>query len=266
MDVYGEVVDAAAQFAFQGKPLDRVTQRTLVRIGNYVVRNWRVPDEGIWEPRSGRAAHTHSRLLCWAALDRLHQLAQDGVLAGAPVKEIAEQREAIRREILDRAWNERLQSYSSTIGGDELDANLLLLSWYGFERADTARMRATHRAIKQQLGAGDHLIYRYRREPPEGSFGICSFWEAEYVALGGGTLDQAHAAFERLLQYGNDVGLYAEEIDPVSGDALGNFPQAFTHVGLINAAISIQRREEGTHQLPHREQSSERPHPQEVAQ
>lgn len=258
MDVYGEVVDAAAQFAFHGKPLDRMTQRVLLKIGKYVMRNWRVPDEGIWEPREGRAHHTHSRLLCWVVLDRLHKLAEDGVVAGAPVSDIAEQRETIRREILGSGWNERLQSYTSTIGGEELDASLLLLSWYGFEHADSERMTATYRAIRQQLGAGDSLLYRYRRQPAEGAFGICSFWEAEYLGLGGGTLQEARSVFERLLRYANDVGLYSEEIDPASGAAMGNFPQAFTHVGLINAAISIERREEGTRQLPHRAQSSER--------
>jgi GH15 family glucan-1,4-alpha-glucosidase len=259
MDVYGEVVDAAAQFAFHGKNLDRTTQRVLVKIGKYVARNWRLPDEGIWEPRSGRAPHTHSRLLCWAVLDRLLQLAEDGMIADVPVRDFAEQREMIRSEILSAGWNERLQSYTSTIDGDELDASLLLLSWYGFEHADSERMQSTHRAIRRQLGAGDGLLYRYRRQPAEGAFGICSFWEAEYLALGGGTLDDARSLFERLLLYANDVGLYSEEIDPASGAALGNFPQAFTHIGLINAAISIQRREEGTRQLPHRAQSSARP-------
>jgi GH15 family glucan-1,4-alpha-glucosidase len=258
MDVYGEVVDAAAQFAFHGKPLDRMTQRVLVKIGKYVMRNWRVPDEGIWEPRSGQAHHTHSRLLCWVVLDRLHKLAEDGVIANARESDLAEQREMIRRDILNGAWNERLQSYTSTISGEEFDASLLLLSWYGFEHADSERMRATYRAVRRELGAGDTLLYRYRREPAEGAFGICSFWEAEYLALGGGSLEDARIVFERLLHYANDVGLYAEEIDAASGAALGNFPQAFTHVGLINAAISIQRREEGTKQLPHRAQSSER--------
>jgi len=259
MDVYGEVVDAAAQFAFHGKTLDRTTRGVLVKIGKYVAKNWRLADDGIWEPRAARARHTHSRLLCWVALDRLLQLAEDGVIADAPVPDFEEQREAIRQEIVSGAWNERIQSYTSTIGGEDLDASLLLLSWYGFEQADSERMKATYRAIRQQLSANDTLLYRYRRDPPEGAFGICSFWEAEYLALGGGTLQEAQRLFERLLTYANDASLYSEEIDPTSGAALGNFPQAFTHIGLINAAISIQRREEGQDQLPHRAGSWARP-------
>jgi GH15 family glucan-1,4-alpha-glucosidase len=110
------------------------------------------------------------------------------------------------------------------------------------------------------LGAGDTLIYRYRTEPAEGAFAICSFWEAEYLAMGGASLEDSHRLFRALLSYENEVGLYGEEIDPHTGAALGNFPQAFTHVGLIGAALSIQQRETGEQQLPHRaEQASSQP-------
>ncbi len=257
LDVYGEVVDAAAQFAFQGHRFDRTTQRVLVDIGKYVAANWRQPDEGIWEPRNGREPHTHSRLLCWTALDRLITLAGDGSLAGAPVEQFVREREAIRREIHDSAWNPELRSYVSTLGGRDLDASLLLFTWYGFEAAGSERMRATYQAIQRELRAGPELLYRYQREPSEGAFGICSFWAAEYLALGGADLPQARATFERLLSYANDLGLYAEEIDPASAGALGNFPQAFTHVGLINAALSLRERERGTRQLAHRKPSAE---------
>jgi GH15 family glucan-1,4-alpha-glucosidase len=106
-------------------------------------------------------------------------------------------------------------------------------------------MKNTYRAIRSRLGAGDGLLYRYHREPPEGAFGICGFWAVEYLALGRGSLDHAHSLFDRLLGYGNGLGLFAEEIDPVSGDALGNFPQAFTHVGLISAALTLEEKERG---------------------
>ena len=106
--------------------------------------------------------------------------------------------------------------------------------------------------LERVTGKGD------RSEPPEGAFGICSFWEAEYLALGGGTLEHARTAFEQLLTHANEVGLYSEEIDPHSGDALGNFPQAFTHIGLINAALSLHQRERGLRQLGHREHPAER--------
>jgi GH15 family glucan-1,4-alpha-glucosidase len=245
LDVYGEVIDSTAQLARQGMRLDRETQRMLVGFGEYVCRHWREPDEGIWEPRSGQAMHTHSRLLCWTALDRLIELEERGLLARAPVERFAVERAAIRDEIETRAWNPALGSYVSTLDSDELDATLLLLAWYGFEDASSPRMRGTYARVRAELGAGDGLLRRYRggESPGEGAFGVCSFWGAEHLALGGGSPEDAEAALAKLLAHANDVGLFAEEIDPDSGAALGNFPQAFSHVGLINAAVSLARRQ-----------------------
>ena len=252
LDVYGEVIDATAQFAFHGGYLDRDMQKVLIGLGNYVVRNWDQADEGIWEPRFERQHHTHSRLLCWTAMDRLVRLAERGMLTGAPVELYKQNGDAIRRQIELRGWNERLQSYVSVLDSDFLDASLLLLSWYGFAEAKSPRMQATYRAIRQTLGTPDGLLYRYLREIPEGTFAICSFWEAEYLALGGGSVQEARDLFERLLKCANDLGLYGEEIDATTRSALGNFPQAFTHVGLIGAALSISQREKGEQQLAHR--------------
>jgi GH15 family glucan-1,4-alpha-glucosidase len=153
----------------------------------------------------------------------------------------------IRRDVEERAWNPRLRSYAAQLDGDDLDASLLLLPWYGFEKASSCRMRQTYSRVRDRLGAGDGLLYRYRTDesPGEGAFGICSFWGAEYLALGGGSVEEAQDSFEGLLQYSNDLGLFAEEIDPSTGDGLGNFPQAFTHVGLINAALSLTKRLQG---------------------
>jgi GH15 family glucan-1,4-alpha-glucosidase len=117
-------------------------------------------------------------------------------------------------------------------------------------------MRATYRAIRSNLGTQDGLLYRYRTEPKEGTFAICSFWEAEYLALGGGTIRDASQLMTTLTRYRNDVGLYGEEIDAESGEALGNFPQAFTHVGLIGAALSLDQRQKGEQQLGHRRESA----------
>jgi GH15 family glucan-1,4-alpha-glucosidase len=256
LDVYGEVIDAAAQFAFHGGHLDREMQKVLIGFGNYVVDNWNRPDEGIWEPRSGRQNHTHSRLLCWTAMDRLVRLSKRGILQGAPLERYQENGTAIRRQIEQRAWNDRMQSYVSILDGEQLDASLLLLSWYGFDEAGSERMRGTHRAIRQQLGTPDSLLYRYKRDDPEGAFALCSFWEAEYLALGGGSLREAQQLFTHLMRYANHLGLYGEEIDPDNGMALGNFPQAFTHVGLIGAALSIRQREKGEQQLAHRPPSA----------
>jgi GH15 family glucan-1,4-alpha-glucosidase len=247
LDVYGEVIDAVTHFVRTGGTLDRETQRMLCAFGEYVCRHWHEPDEGIWEPRSGKGHNTHSRVLCWTALDRLLQLHAKGHLRGAPVAGFENTREQIRREVTEHAWNRRLESYVSRLEEDRLDASLLLLAWYGFEDARSDRMRKTYSRIYEHLGAGNGLLYRYRTSdsPGEGAFGVCSFWGAEYLALGGGTVDEARDTFERLCGYGNDVGLFAEEIDPSTGAALGNFPQAFTHVGLINAALSLTRRLQG---------------------
>jgi GH15 family glucan-1,4-alpha-glucosidase len=245
LDIYGEVIDATAQYAQMNGGFDRATQKVLLGLGKYVAKNWDTADEGIWEPRGGRDHHTHSRLMCWTALDRLLALAGKGMIRGVPEAEFERERERIRRQIESRAWNEKLKSYASTLGGEQVDATLLRIPWYGFEEAGSERMKLTYQKVRQELGAGDGLLFRYQREPAEGAFGICGFWAVEHLALGGGTLGQAHELFDRLLSYGNDLGLFAEEIDPGTGEALGNFPQAFTHVGLISAALTLQEKERG---------------------
>jgi GH15 family glucan-1,4-alpha-glucosidase len=245
LDVYGEVIEASAQFINATGNLTRSTQKVLTGLGKYVARNWDAADEGIWEPRSGRRNNTYSRLMCWTAMDRLVALIDKRNLAGMPRDLFLRERERIRKQIEVRAWNDRLQTYVGVLDGDSADATLLRIPWCGFENADTERMRKTFRTVEQHLGAGGGLLYRYDRQPAEGAFGICGFWAVEYLALGGGTLEQAHQRMESLLKYGNDLGLFAEEVDPCSGNALGNFPQAFTHVGLISAALTVEEKERG---------------------
>jgi GH15 family glucan-1,4-alpha-glucosidase len=245
LDIYGEVIEGTAQFANVHGTLDRATQKVLIGLGKHVARHWDSPDEGIWEPRGRRENHTHSRLMCWTALDRLLALGEKGILDGAPREEFLRERERIRQQIETRAWNEKLQSYASTLDGDGVDATLLRIPWYGLEGAGSNRMKLTYRRICEQLGTGDGMLYRYARQPAEGAFGICGFWAVEYLALGGGSLREAHGLFDRLLSYGNDLGLFSEEIDSATGDALGNFPQAFTHVGLISAALTLEEKERG---------------------
>lgn len=245
LDIYGQVVEAAAQYSEHSRGFDKFTQKVLVGFGKYVAKNWDLPDEGIWEPRSGPAHHTHSRLMCWTALDRLLALHEKGMLAKVPRESFTRERDRIRQQIESRAWNQAMQSYVSVLDGDQLDASLLRLAWYGFDHADSPRLKSTYQKICERLGAGDSLLYRYERQPPEGAFGVCGFWAVEHLALGRETLPQAHDAFQQLLKYQNELGLFAEEIAPRSGDALGNFPQAFTHVGLISAALTLGEREEG---------------------
>src|SRR5262249_29577091 len=147
LDVYGEVVDAALQFFEHDGDFDNDAQKILAGIGQYVARNWRQPDEGIWEPRTGRQNHTYSRLLCWTALDGLLRLHEHGAVRSVPVENLCSQREQIRAEIQARAWNEKLQSYVTVMDGDDVDASLLLIPWYAFESADSPRMQATYRRI-----------------------------------------------------------------------------------------------------------------------
>jgi GH15 family glucan-1,4-alpha-glucosidase len=245
LDVYGEVIDASAQYAQYNGPFDRSTQKALTGFGKYVAKNWDQPDEGIWEPRSGRRNHTHSRLLCWTALDRLLAMEEKGLIAGIPRDWFARERDRIRQQIENRAWNDLLKSYADVLDSDGVDATLLRIPWYGFEEASSERMRTTYKKICQHLSAGDGLLFRYKTEPREGAFGICGFWGVEYLALSG-MLQEAHRQFNSLLEFGNDLGLFAEEIDPTSGEALGNFPQAFTHIGLISAALTLSEQERGT--------------------
>jgi GH15 family glucan-1,4-alpha-glucosidase len=240
LDVYGEVLDAVSRFARRDGRLDGDTVRLLDGLGHTVCRRWREPDEGIWEVRSGRAHHTHSKALCWVALDRLVQMHEAGQIQVC-LDQFRAEREAIRAEIEARAYNPRLQSYTRTFGGDELDASLLTLPLYGYVEGTHPRMQSTCARIRARLGR-DGLVYRYQGAdglpPGEGAFGICSFWAVECLARGG-DVASATRAFEQLLGYANDVGLFAEEIDPTTGAALGNFPQAFTHIGLINAAVTL---------------------------
>ena len=169
-----------------------------------------------------------------------------GRLRGIPVADFTRHREEIRRDIEDRGWNPTLECYTQVLGGDTLDATVLLMAFHGFHDASSPRMRRTFERIQERLGGGPGLLYRYEQsfEGGEGAFALCSFWIADFLARGGGTLEEAHRAFAETAAYANDLGLFAEEIDPKTGDALGNFPQAFTHVGLINAALSLAEREE----------------------
>jgi GH15 family glucan-1,4-alpha-glucosidase len=211
-------------------------------LGHTVCRRWREPDEGIWEGRSGRFHHTHSKVLCWVALNRLVKMHEAGRLE-ISADLFRAHRDAVRAEIEARGYNEQVGSYTRTFDGDEMDASLLTLPLYGYIEGTHPRMRSTCARIQEKL-ARDSLLYRYETGTDdglpsgEGAFGICSFWAVECVARGG-DVRAATRAFERLLSYANDVGLFAEEIDPDTGAALGNFPQAFTHIGLINAALTL---------------------------
>jgi GH15 family glucan-1,4-alpha-glucosidase len=251
LDTYGELIDAVYEFVSRGGRLDRATRRLLVGLGRTVCERWHEPDEGIWEIRSHRRHHTLSKAMCWVALDRLLRLDREGHIR-VPTEQFAAQLDSIREEIETRGYSEDLQSYVTAFDLEDVDASLLLLARYGYVEPTAPRMRSTYERLIQRLGQGG-LLHRYLSNHDglpsgEGAFGICGFWAVEYLARRGST-EEARSRFEHLLSFRNDVGLMAEEIDPATGEALGNFPQAFTHVGLIDAALSIGVASEGRQRI-----------------
>ena len=255
LDMYGEVIDATSQLLRVTGELDRGTRGLLRDFGRYVCAHWSRPDAGIWEPRDDPKHRTHSRLMCWVALDRLLDLHRDKLLDDIDVAAFSSHRAAIREDVEHHAFDRTLRCYTSELGPSELDASVLLMSWYGFHGGGDRRMCSTFARIQERLGAGTGLLYRYEGSlrNREGAFWICSFWAVEHLVRGGGTLEQARQLFEAACSYASDLGLMAEEIDPLTGDALGNFPQAYTHVGLVSAALSLaehERRRGGVSRAP----------------
>jgi GH15 family glucan-1,4-alpha-glucosidase len=248
LDIYGEVVLAAHDYVAAGGRLQRDEARVLAGLGRTVARRWREPDQGIWEARGAPRHYTFSKVLCWLALDRLLDLDRRG-LVRVPAEEFRRERAAVAEMIEARGFNPAVSSYAGELDGDAPDASLLLMACLGYRPAADPRMRGTYDFIQRRLGCGRGLLYRY--EPgydgmasPEGAFGICSFWAVDNL-VGRGEPEAAERVFADLLSFGNDVGLFAEETDPATGAALGNFPQAFTHVGLINAALALARARRG---------------------
>jgi len=248
LDVYGSVIQAAYEYAERGGELDVGEARCLAGFGRQVCKLWREPDDGLWEKRSGRVHHTYSKIMCWVALDRLLKLAQMGKVR-VPIERFEAEREAIEKTVERHGFNTELNSYVAEFDSDMADASLILAARCGYQSANHPRMQGTYDFIDRSLGV-DGLLYRYVPATDglpgkEGAFGIASFWAVEYLARAG-RVAEAGERFQHLLTRSNDLGLYAEEVDPETGDALGNFPQAFTHVGLITAAMALRRAEAGT--------------------
>ena len=243
IDVYGELMDAlhvARKFMLEPSEASWSFQKLLLAD---LESKWREPDEGIWEVRGGRRHFTHSRLMAWVAYDRGIKAVEDFGLSG-PVDRWRATREEIRADILANGWTETRGSFVQYYGGEALDASLLLIPSVGFLPPDDARVVATVEAIQRDL-VEDGLVLRYRPEETpdglrggEGTFLVCSFWLVDALTMIG-RLDEAEAMFEHLLSLRNDLGLLAEEYDPGLGRQLGNFPQAFSHVGLVNAANNL---------------------------
>ena len=202
---------------------------------------WREPDSGIWEVRSHPGHFTHSKMMCWVALDRALRLAEAGHLPHDHESTWRRERQAIRDFIETHCWSDRLGSYTREAGSEELDASLLLGVLLGYDAGEPARLAATVEAIRRELGSGP-LLSRYSGEDGlrggEGAFLCCSFWLADALARIG-RREEATALMDELVSLANDVGLFAEEIDPVTRQFLGNTPQGLVHLALITAAVSI---------------------------
>jgi GH15 family glucan-1,4-alpha-glucosidase len=248
LDVYGEVVDAVAHFIGESEKLDRDVQTMLRQFGQYVCEHWQEPDNGIWEERGPRRPYTHSLVMCWVALDRLLKMHARGQLDRLAAKKCEAERKRIREEIEMRAWNSKVAAYTQACGSEVMDATALLLSYHGFAEASSQRMLQTYERIRERLVPCPDLVHRNEqsKDRQEGAFAACSFWEVDFLARAG-NLSTAREMFDAALAYANDVGLFAEEIDPLTGDARGNFPQGFTHLGVINAALSLRDSEHATH-------------------
>ena len=247
LDVYGELLNAIYVYRERLGELHPEIQAFVADLADTAARRWTERGAGMWEMRGEPRHHLSSKVLCWTALDRAVMLAPKlGEHAKAPGWETA--REEVRAAILERGWSEQKQAYAQSFDSDELDAAQLLMPLVGFLPADDERMRSTIEAIAREL-TEDGLVLRYRNDEglnadgltgEEGTFVICSFWLVSCLARVG-ELERAEALFYRLAGYANDLGLLAEEIDPHSGEQLGNFPQAFSHIGLITAAAEIDK-------------------------
>jgi GH15 family glucan-1,4-alpha-glucosidase len=247
LDVYGELLNALHTYRERLGELHPEIQAFVADLADTAARRWRETDSGIWEMRGEPRHHLSSKVMCWVALDRAVSLApQLGQHAKSDAWAAA--RDELREAILTQGWSEARQAYAQSFGSDELDGAALLMPIYGFLPATDPRMRSTIEAIARDL-TEDGLVLRYRAEEglnadglsgEEGTFVICSFWLVSCLAQAG-EVGRAEALYAQLAGYANDLGLLGEEIDTANGEQLGNFPQAYSHIGLITAAYAIDR-------------------------
>ncbi|MGV8896277.1 MAG: glycoside hydrolase family 15 protein [Rhodoglobus sp.] len=250
LDVYGELLDAAFRLREQLGDIEPATRTFLIALADAAAAQWEQPDNGIWEVRGEPRHFLYSKLMCWVALDRAIGLAEQ-LHATDRIAEWSATAAQIRATILEKGWNEEAGAFTQSFDSSDLDASSLMISIVGFLPASDPRVLATADAIIERLTDDRGLVYRYQThtgvdglDGKEGTFLLCTFWLARVLASGG-RVDEARDVFERAVSHISDVGLLAEEIDSDTGEQLGNFPQAFSHVGLVNAAWAIDRSERG---------------------
>jgi GH15 family glucan-1,4-alpha-glucosidase len=248
IDVYGEVLGAAAQLSEHIDTIDEDTRRFLIACAEAAAASWTEKDRGIWEVRGDPQHFVYSKVMCWVALDRAIALS-DLLHTEDRVDSWKQQRDQIWETVIREAWSNEAGAFTQYIGSTALDAANLMMAIVGFLPATDPRMLATIDAIEERLTDDRGLVYRYRNEDAidglagdEGTFLLCTFWLAEALALAD-QVDRARAVFERAAAFANDLGLLAEEVNADTGELLGNFPQAFSHIGLVNAAWEISEAE-----------------------
>ncbi|MFG3153916.1 glycoside hydrolase family 15 protein [Streptomyces sp. NPDC048219] len=248
LDVYGEVIETLYLAHQSGVAHCADTAVLHRRLVEHLSRRWREPDEGIWEIRGARRHFVHSKVMAWVAVDRTIRLAEAGALDMDPAP-LADLRAAIHHEVCTEGFDRVRNTFTQSYGSQELDAATLLIPRVGFLPPDDPRVVGTVDAVRRELSTPDGLVHRYPTrgsrtgvdglKGDEGAFLLCSFWLVDGLALTG-RVDEARALFEGLLELRNDLGLLAEEYDPVQRRQLGNFPQAFSHMGLIESARLLQ--------------------------
>ena len=239
LDIYGDLLETAWLYSAGPHPIDADTGRVLARIADHVCDIWRQPDYGIWEVRNGPFQFTHSKVMCWVALDRAARLAARSAVPAANTARWTREAAAIRAFVDEQCWSDRRRSYTRIAGSHDVDASLLVMALLHYPDPAGDRITGTIDAVMRELGDGD-FVYRYRADDglpgAEGCFLNCSFW-----LVGAGREDEASALMTRLVARANDVGLYSEAVDAHTGAFLGNFPQALVHLALINAACALGR-------------------------
>ncbi|MGD3109402.1 glycoside hydrolase family 15 protein [Streptomyces sp. YGL11-2] len=247
LDVYGEVIDALHVACASGLAPDDQAVSLQLKLIAWVEKHWDEPDEGIWEVRGPRRHFVHSKVMTWVAVDRTVKLIESGDVDG-PLERWKDLRETIHRDVCEHGYDKERNTFTQSYGSQELDASLLLIPQVGFLPPDDKRVIGTIEAIQRELGTEDGFILRYPTagddagvdglEGDEGAFLACSFWLADDLAVIG-RVEEARQLFEKLLSLRNDLGLLAEEWDPRAQRQVGNFPQAFSHIGLIEAALKL---------------------------
>jgi GH15 family glucan-1,4-alpha-glucosidase len=242
LDVYGEVLETAYLW-HQNNTMTEGLWSLLARLADWVAGNWRRQDSGLWEVRAGLQHYVFSKVMCWVALDRALRMADELGLE-ADREFWRTEREAIHAEVMECGWNEEKQAFTQYYGTDALDASNLLIGIVGFLPRDHPRVRSTVAATLNELTSVDQeLVFRYINRDglpgDEGVFSICTFWLADALILSG-DVERGERIFRRMLRHANHLGLYSEELDPITGAFLGNFPQAFTHIALINTAHILE--------------------------